>query len=147
VRVIDGFQTCLTDNAVAAEESEAPAAAAIPGLDFSDTKLSEMVDISESLPDAKTAAVIARRKPIYTKPVPRAFERAWAEGREMVPGSGHASRLHENSVGLLGESPGDLLVYSVSFYIHYTRQPLLASTLGIETGFCRIKVLLPTYTC
>jgi len=107
-RIVDGFEMCLLDNTVASEESEAPAVAAIPGLDFSDTKISSDVDISDSLPDTKTAA-IARRKPIYTKPVPRAFERAWAEGREMAPATGsiHASRPHENSIGLLGESPGE----------------------------------------
>jgi len=28
------------------------------------------------------AAAAARRKAIYTKPVPKAFERAWTEGRQ-----------------------------------------------------------------
>jgi len=97
------FQMCLIDNTVVSEDSsEAPAMSAIPGLDF-DTKISgTMVDISQSLPDTQTAAIM-RRKPIYTKPVPRAFERAWAEGREMAPVT---TRPYENSVGLLGESPG-----------------------------------------
>ena len=106
--IVCSFQNVLTDDAVASEDSEAPAVAAIPGLDFSEVDKGEMVDISESLPDAKTVAV-SRRKPIYTKPVPRAFERAWTEGREMFPvaGGGHPSRTHENSVGLLGESPGE----------------------------------------
>ena len=99
----------LPDNVVTSEDSEAPTEAAIPGLDFSDNKTSAsaVVDVSHSLPDKK-AVVTARRKPIYTKPVPRAFERAWAEGKETtaIASNIHPSRQHENSIGLLGESPG-----------------------------------------
>jgi len=102
-----------SDNVATSEDSEAPTEAAIPGLDFSDNKTSTgtVVDISRSLPDTK-AVVAARRKPIYTKPVPRAFERAWAEGKETtaVAGNMYPPRQHENSIGLLGESPGQLPV-------------------------------------
>lgn len=103
---VTGFEMCLLDNVLTSEDAETPVEAAIPGLDFSDDKTSSVVDVSHSLPDTK--AVIARRKPIYTKPVPKAFERAWAEGRETsaVTGSSLQSRSHENSIGLLGESPG-----------------------------------------
>jgi len=96
---------CLLDNAATSEDTDAPVEAAIPGLDFSSDKTSSssVIDISHSLPDTKSSIVV-RRKPIYTKPVPRAFERAWAEGRET--GSNLPSRPHENSTGLLGESPG-----------------------------------------
>jgi len=96
---------CLLDTVSPAENSETMAEAAIPGLDFSDDKTSGVVDVQHSVPD--TRVVVARRKPIYTKPVPKAFERAWAEGREtMVQGSSQSSRLNEFSIGLLGESPG-----------------------------------------
>jgi len=99
---------------VTSEDSEAATEAAIPGLDFSDEKAGSIVDVSHSLPDTKS--VISRRKPIYTKPVPRAFERAWTEGRETaISSSSHPSRPHENSTGLLGESPGQLYI---AFFLH-----------------------------
>ena len=99
---------CLLDNVVTSDDSEALMDAAIPGLDFSeDTSGGIVIEVSPTLSDTKT--IVTRRKPIYTKPVPRAFERAWAEGRETTVTSStqstHPPRPHENSIGLLGESP------------------------------------------
>jgi len=105
---------CLLDNALTSEDSETPAEAAIPGLDFSDDKpppIASVVSVSQSLADnTKSSPIVTRRRPIYTKPVPRAFERAWAEGREtsIVTSNSHQSRAPETSTGLLGESPGQL---------------------------------------
>jgi len=105
---------CFPANATMSEDSEALVEAAIPGLDFSDDKTGNVVDVGAFLPDTKS--VIIRRKPIYTKPVPRAFERAWAEGRETsaVKSNSHSSRPQENSTGLLGESPGQ---QSIVFFL------------------------------
>jgi len=103
----------LPGNAVATEDAKPSQEAAIPGLDFSDenttTTAASVMDVSRSIPETKSV-VSTRRKPIYTKPVPRAFEKAWAEGRETaaVTSNSHPSHPHETSIGLLGESPGQL---------------------------------------
>jgi polyadenylation factor subunit 2 len=103
-----------------AVSSEALVAPVIPGLDFSTDKVSS-VNVSSvvsssssnsgfntaSMVDSRSAMAAAmRRKPIYTKPVPKAFERAWTEGRQPLTVGAGASPPHE-SVGLLGDLPAD----------------------------------------
>lgn len=71
---IYGFDCNLSDN------SETNSLAAIPGLDLSPEK--------SATPDADLSGLspadgrMIRKKAIYTKPVPKDFERAWSEGRQ-----------------------------------------------------------------
>jgi hypothetical protein len=99
--------TVLFNFTVAAISVESETAApAIPGLDISDAQTANSGSHGTNVDSASAAAVAAaRRKNIYTKPIPKEFERAWAECRPVTGGSGPTEG-SQPPVGLLGDMPG-----------------------------------------
>lgn len=70
---------CSVDNGEPAAETPP---ATIPGLDLSVEKPPTSADSGAGAASEAARQAAARRKAIYTKPVPKDFERAWIEGRQ-----------------------------------------------------------------
>ena len=73
-----GLLPCPQHQFCYSSDGDASSAPFIPGLDLSPDKSASVTSQSNSNVDGK----FVRRKAIYTKPVPKDFERAWVEGRQ-----------------------------------------------------------------
>ena len=83
----------------------------IPGLDFSQLRpdaASSDVITSDARPHGLPRhMMMMTKKPIFTKPVPKAFERAWTEGRQPTGIGLEQMEPEMHSIpGLLGDTPG-----------------------------------------